>query len=381
MAESDFPCLRPITDARHGWVAVALTASAPMSAGRLSRLFGEQGLFDALGDLPCVTALPQPRGDDIGGMLPAESVILRIDAEACRADNWITLEALRADGFRLLGDAGSEAAACPHIDYLMQDASAISAPRPDVGRPIHWLAESVAADADFERCRRFGCTWFAGNYALAADPNQQPHDGMRRELLLGLLALLARDAESADIERLIKQDAQLSYQLLRLVNSVAFSLTREISSFGQAITLLGRRQLARWLQLLVYVQKDGGSGHSPLLPRAALRAALTEALAQDCGAGDAESAYMTGMFSLLDRLLPGAMTDLLAPLHLPADVKSALIARSGPLGACLQAVAAADRGDVPALGRHLQALSISEDAWIAALVRGYRWAIEVSRQA
>lgn len=380
MAESDFPCLRPIADARHGWVALALTSASPMTAARLSRLFGEQGLFDALGDLPCITALPQPPTDDLAGVLPAESVILRLDAEACRPGNWGALENLRAEGFRLLGDAGSDAAACPHIDHLAQNASS-SAPRPAIDRPIHWLAESVASTGDFERCRQLGFSWFAGNYPLSADPNQQPQDGMRRELLLGLLGLLARDAESADIERLIKQDAHLSYQLLRLVNSVAFSLTREISSFGQAITLLGRRQLARWLQLLVYVQKDGGLGRSPLLPRAALRAALMEALAQDCEVGSAESAYMTGMFSLLDRLLPGAMTDLLAPLHLPPDVKTALIARSGPLGTCLQAVAAADRGDGPALVRQLQTLSISEDAWIAALVRGYRWAIEVSRQA
>ena len=165
------------------------------------------------------------------------------------------------------------------------------------------------------------------------------------------------------------------------VNSVAFSLTREISSFGQAITLLGRRQLTRWLQLLLYVQKEGVAGHSPLLPRAALRAALMEALATDAGVGHPESAYMTGMFSLLDRLLPGALADLVAPLHLPPDVKGALVARSGPLGSCLEAVTVADNGDSQALARHLQALGIGEDAWTDALVRSYRWAIEVSRQA
>ena len=376
-------CLQPIVNVQHGWTALSLRTAQPLPLAQLTRLFGEMGLFDALVDLLCLVSVPDLTiSEDIDGLLPAERIILRLPADACRPENWPQLHHLRSLGFHLLADASwPETPMSPDIDSIAMDAgnpALLSALKDWPGRRI---AENVRSIDSFERCRQGGCQWFAGDYALHSDPQQLPRGGTRQALLMQLLSLIAREAESPEIEHVIKQDANLSYQLLKLVNSVAFSLTREISSFGQAITLLGRRQLQRWLQLLLYARNGRDGARSPLLPRAALRAALMEALVEDCGNGSAEHAFMVGMFSLLDRLLGGAMVDILAPLHLPAEVKTALVSRSGPLGACLGAVEAADAGDCIALAERLADLKIDADAWTAAVVRGYHWAIQVSVEA
>jgi c-di-GMP phosphodiesterase len=371
--------LHPIADSGHGWAALALASVEPLDAERLTRLFGEQGLFEALGDLDCIVPLTELSVvDDIDSLLPVEKVLLSLPPAACRQDNWPQFRHLHELGFRLLAGA-DDARDCSHIDVVAVTPTTLAGTT-NAGKPRR-LAVGVDTLEAFDRCRTAGCDWFAGNYPLTADPARLPRNGTRQALLMQLLTLITREADSHDIEQLIKQDAHLSYQLLRLVNSVAFSLTREISSFGQAITLLGRRQLQRWLQLLLYARKDGDVARSPLLPRAALRAALMEALAQQLGHPAPEQAYMVGMFSLLDRLLGGAMTDILTPLHLPTEVNAALIAREGPLGKCLATVEAADGGDCAIIGRHLDGLGLTAEAWTAALIRSYRWAIQVSGEA
>jgi hypothetical protein len=215
----------------------------------------------------------------------------------------------------------------------------------------------------------------------AAMPPQPPCSGPSQTLLMKILAQIARDAETRDIEATLKHDPQLSVQLLRLVNSVAFAPNTPIRSFSHAITLLGRRQLQRWLQLLLYASQASGGHGNPLLASAALRASLMERLCKTAARDQAtqDQAFMVGMFSQLEALFSQPLAAIIEPLHLAGEISTALLQRGGLLGDLLTLVEAAERepADVAAA---LKQTGIGNEAWCKAQIEALRWTIQISKE-
>ena len=204
-----------------------------------------------------------------------------------------------------------------------------------------------------------------------------------RNLLLKLLVLVTSDADSGAIGNLIKHDPNLAYHLLKLVNSPAFAPDRKITGFAQAIVLMGHRQLQRWVQLLLYARPPGSTVASPLLPRAALRASLMEALARRTGLSHEQQdlAFMTGMFSLLETLFGTPLAAIIAPLNLDEGVVQALTAGTGRFGALLAAVVASEGPPSAPLAAALDTIGVTYEDWAAALAAAARWAVLVSQEA
>ena len=380
--------LTPVSDPRNAWTALALEATPPFDDGaQLNRLFDEFGLGAALGPLPCVVTL-----DDLAidlATLPAERIVLRLPvALCCERSHDEALHALRSAGFRLMA-AGLPApgqALCDGVDSLALPCAGPNIPADMTA----WLAKlpgphMAVGVGDAACAARCNFQWLTRHFSAAAKPppSGKSGDAPNRLLLLELLSQVANDADSHAIEATIKRDPQLSYHLLKLVNSVAFSLTTKIASFSQAIALLGRRQLQRWLQLLLYARSHDGNQANPLLPRAAMRAGLAEALCAAAGGShdDQDRAFMAGMFSLLGALFDMPLGDIVQPLNLADDVLAALLQRSGTLGVFLRACEASEA----ALGGELEAIlaeaKLGHEDWARGLIRACAWAIQISREA
>ncbi len=189
---------------------------------------------------------------------------------------------------------------------------------------------------------------FAGPYVAHPPITTATKQDAGRIVLLRLLALLAQDADTTEIEQVFKREPGLSYHLFRLINSAGMGLNREISTFNQAIMMLGRRQMQRWIQLLLYANKNEKAA-SPLLHFAAMRGNLLEqlAVAQGCDAVTREQAFMTGIFSLLDSLLGMSMAEIGKNIQLPDPVRLALLEHRGELGEWLSWVEDVQAGVVP----------------------------------
>jgi hypothetical protein len=177
------------------------------------------------------------------------------------------------------------------------------------------LAEKVETVEEFRLCLELGFEYFQGYYfarpAILSGKKISPSE----LVVLRLLELIGSNADNAAIEAAVKRDALLSLNLLRLVNSRAAGPDRHIESVSQALNQLGRSQLQRWLQILLYSTPDGRVElNSPLLQMATTRGRLLELMSQTLHPGDtasAETAFTIGMMSLMDALLSIPMANIL----------------------------------------------------------------------
>lgn len=229
--------------------------------------------------------------------------------------------------------------------------------------PTWSFAEAGASDADLG--------WLLNRPPVQTGRQRSPVQ------LIKLLADIERDADTRELEAAFRADPTLSYQLLRLLNSVAIGLRTPVRSLGHAIDLVGRRQLQRWLQLLIYAQPDQpATAPNPLLQLAAYRGLLLEGLVRQAGASneDADAAYMTGIFSLLDRVIAEPLADIVGQLPLVPQVAAALTLGQGDLGECLGLAIASERGDLSAAADRLLRRHVAPDDWWSIQDAAYRWA-------
>ena len=375
--------LQAVANAHNEWVAVTLHVPQASTAPLLAALAAADA-YAFLAPLDCIIPLADPHGVDeaVLAQLAPQRTIFRLPAQLAgdkqlqkKCRQW------RDAGYRILLDgADASPVVAAQVDARALSFDAAGA-RPALHQllplPGPHLAYNIADGGQIAALQELGVSWFSGDYALQHARQQgESEDATSRKRLLALLGLLARDADAHELEVPLKQDPALSYHLLKLVNSAAFGFTAPITSFSQAITLLGRRQLQRWLQLLLYArQQDDGKIHA-LLPLAAVRAAQMEALCQLRG-GDRDAqdlAFMAGVFSLLDVLLGMPMEEIIATLNLAPEVSAALLERNGELGTLLALVESATP---PPEG--LRRAGIDGETYWRSLLQAYQWAIQVSR--
>ena len=144
------------------------------------------------------------------------------------------------------------------------------------------------------------------------------------QVVMDLIKGVDREEPVSRMEATLRRDPTLAFRLLRYLNSPAFGLSAEISSFSHAIMMLGYTRLKRWLVLLLSSSCKGANAR-PLMHAALRRGLLMEELAR--GNGDAEmrgEMFICGVFSLLDRLLQQPFSELLRSAPVPERVQQTL---------------------------------------------------------
>ncbi len=313
---------------------------------------------------------------DVLELLPRERIVLEI-LETVEIDDRVIerCRELKSMGFRLALDDFEYAPVYDPLfdvvdiikfDVMLSDAQTIEQTLKVLKRwpRLQLLAEKVEDLEQFERYRQLGFALFQGYFfakpAILSGKKNNPN----QMTLMRVLSLLMADGEIPEIERIFKESPNLTLGLLRLVNSVGMGMRNKIGSLHQALVVLGRRQLLRWVQLLLYAQDDGGTATSPLMQLAATRAKTMELLSQ-CHpdqrhhSEDARDvAFMTGILSLVDALLGKRMDEVLGQLGLVDEVKNAVLRREGFPGLLLALVEKSEAGDFAAATTLLEQLNL-----------------------
>ncbi|WP_301101338.1 HDOD domain-containing protein [Propionivibrio sp.] len=251
---------------------------------------------------------------------------------------------------------------------------------------FHKIATSVASYEMFSWLTEKKFDWSDSHFLATQNPLYAKEPDLTRFKLLRLLNLVRQDGDTREIEGIFREEPKLSYNLLRLVNSVAVGARTKISNFSQAIAILGRRQLQRWLQLLIYANNlADGNAPNPLMQLAAARGRqmelLSAAIVPQPDIPDlCDNAFMIGLFSLLEVLINLPMKDVLKELPLHDEVVDALLSggQGGVLGQLLAAIITSEAGNFSGAETILSGLGISPAMHAKSQITALYWASRIN---
>jgi EAL and modified HD-GYP domain-containing signal transduction protein len=372
-----------------------LSATAAVIA-HASQLGMEKTIGDALG---FVNADADVIMSDIFSFLPREKVVLEIiNSMQVTPKVLERIKELVGHGFSFaLDDVSGETAVVaellPLVDYVKMDVrniplSALMKLAPRFRQEKKKLvAEKVETREEFKNCLDLGFDYFQGYYFSKPVIMSGKKLSPSQLAVMELMTLVTSDADNKEIERAIKRDVSLALNLLRLVNTPAVGARQRIDSLSQAVTILGRRQLQRWLQIMLYAEPSK-RGHSmtPLLMLATTRGRLLELLAGKLRPSQrnvADVAFTVGIMSLMDTLFGITMSEILAQIPVSDDVAEALLYRSGFFGDLLKLAECIER--LEDLGDHivptLRDLAMSTDELVELEMAAFEWSDNVVRYA
>ncbi|MET3132281.1 EAL and modified HD-GYP domain-containing signal transduction protein [Oxalobacteraceae bacterium GrIS 1.11] len=372
-----------------------LSATAAVIA-HASQLGMEKVIGDALG---FVNVDADVIMSDIFVFLPREKVVLEIvESMLVTPQLHSRISELVGHGFRfalenVVADSSQVQQLLPLVDYVKMDMRAVDlatlsqlVPRFKQDKKM-LVAEKVETREEFKTGLDLGFDYFQGYYfakpAIMTGKKLSPS----QLAVMELMTLVTSEADNLEIERAIKRDVSLALNLLRLVNTPAVGARQRIDSLNQAVSVLGRRQLQRWLQIMLYAEPSKrGHGMTPLLMLATTRGRLLELLAHKLRPSDAHSAdvaFTVGIMSLMDTLFGVPMTEILKQIPVKDEVSAALLERTGfygellKLAECIERIEEMEDQIVPTL----RELAMSTEDLVELEMAAFEWSDNVVRYA
>lgn len=367
-----------VTDGTHATASVIAHAS-------------ELGMEQVVGDqLAFVNVDTTGLMSDFIHFLPNDKVILEVlESVEPTPEVLRRLQELKDAGYKFaLDDVAGESAAVealrPLMDVIKVDLQQVArGSLPALARNLRnphqkLLAEKVETLEEFRECMDLGFEYFQGYYFARPVILSGKKITPSQFSIMKLLDLLNRDADQREVERSVKHDPLISLNLLRLVNTPAVGARFRINSVGHALIVLGRRQLQRWLQILLYVK--GSEFDSPLLQMATTRGKTMELVMGHVRPAEkvaADIGFTVGIMSLMDALFSVRMGEILDSVNVLDEVRDALLHREGDYGDALHLVELIERAQE---GRELTGilhrLELSPSALYALQREAFDWVNE-----
>ncbi|MEO8038158.1 MAG: HDOD domain-containing protein [Betaproteobacteria bacterium] len=164
-------------------------------------------------------------------------------------------------------------------------------------------------------------------------------------LIIRVLNLVRNEAELPVVENELKQDIALSYRLMRYINSAGMGFPSQITSYRQAVTILGYHELYRWLTLLL-LTADPNPVHNDIVKSSIVRGRFLELLGKlRFQRTQADDLFVVGIFSRLDQLFGQPMETVLESIRISDEMRGALLGRSGAYGEMLALAEALEGSD------------------------------------
>lgn len=313
--------------------------------------------------------------------LPAKQVVFQLQVPRTPGPEYLeAVTRLSQEGYRVAVEIPGHA---PELDPLLKvvqiarlDVSLLSAAqiREQVAalnaHRVALLASHIQTVEQLEDCVEAGFRLFEGAFLSRPKVIHGRRIGANQVALMQLIQELQKPHTRPEVlEEMIIRDPVLTYKLLRIVNSAAYSLVRKVESVAEAVVLLGIDQVRKWTTLIAMTnQQDKPEELSRTL---LVRGRMSELIAEGERRPNPAAYFMTGMMSGLHVLLDVDQATLLQQVPLGDDIKQAISAFEGPMGQVLYQVIAYESGDWEKLPKNFNI-----DLFESAYRRSLHWARE-----
>jgi len=245
------------------------------------------------------------------------------------------------------------------------------------GRHCRMLAEKIETHAEFVRARDQGFVYFQG-YFFRRPEMMNTHDMPANQMnYLRMLQEVSRpELEIKALEQLVKAEASVCYRLLRYLNSAMFGFQSEIHSVRHALSILGERDVRRWVRLVAAVGA-GQEKTSDLVLSALVRGRFGELLSPRVAHGESDL-FLLGLLSLIDAMLEIPMEDVLEKIPLDHETKAVLLGQPSVLRPVYQLMLAHESGEWEAAAELSGRLHLDSEDVAGLYWQAQEWAREVS---
>ena len=313
---------------------------------------------------------------EVPSLLPRQSLVVEVLEHVEPTEKLLqSLRSLRRQGYTIaLDDFVFEEKYHPLIglaDIIKIDYQATPVDQQQklidaLGHRIEFLAEKIETPAEYEIAKRLGYKMFQGYFFSRpiVEHGAEVHP-LRHTLIEMLKELDCPEPSFRRISAQIERSVDLSYKMLRTVNTVYQKGRRTIESIEQAVARIGLDELKRWSYLMLLRERQT-SESKELIKQSVIRGKMMELIAEDTLTdGLPFDAFITGIFSSLDVILDEAMQTLIAELPVAPPVKAALLGEQNGLRKLLEDVIAYEQLTIP--------LHNTDSDWSQYYVEAIRW--------
>lgn len=239
------------------------------------------------------------------------------------------------------------------------------------------IAEKIESHAEYERACIDGYSYFQGYFFCRPAILSSREIPANSTSYLRLLTALSRSPlDLKEVERLVMADASLCYRLLRLVNSAAFGVRRQVTSVRSALVITGDDEFRKLVSIVLTATL--GKKSSPELMLVALQRARFCELMSGYTRQPASEQYLIGLLSVMDAILQLPMSEIAGRLPLRPEAANSLLGQDTSAASALKLATSWEAGEWDACSALADSLSLTEPELTRLYIDSLKWADEAA---
>lgn len=242
---------------------------------------------------------------------------------------------------------------------------------------IKLLAEKIETYQEFQHALSLGCEYFQGYFFSRPEVIKSIAFNPAQLSVLNLMSEMSKPEPDINIViAIFEGEVNLSFKLLRYLQSPIFKRRKEIETIKQAIVTLGHLELKRFVSLLFTAQFSENKPKE-LSVMSLARAKFCELMVQEkILTGVQSSAFLVGLLSLIDALVDADIQDLMDKLPITDDIKQAIVNRQGESANLLLLCEMYEKADWQHIDEYCKKMKINADKAGELFQQSLTWASE-----